>query len=172
MAALGCQKRISLVPGGTPPWLYAPRSASICWQGQAVGYLGELEPRTAERWDIAGRASCLEMDIDFLLEASPHKFFSGLPRVPAARRDMALAVAEEVRYADIEKAVWEAGRPYLEDLQVFDLYRGQQVGPGRKSLALSLRYRLPGRPLSEEEIARAQQEIATALRERFQAEIR
>ena len=73
--------------------------------------------------------------------------------VPAVRQDVAVVVPEEVPAASVEAAVRAGGGDLLESLSVFDLYRGEQVGDGRKSLALRLEFRAPDRTLTDEEVA-------------------
>lgn len=160
-------------PGG-PRWLYPARAALIRLGGRSIGHFGELDPGAAKSLDLAGRVCCLELELGPLLEAmSPDaRRYRGIPRFPALRRDLALAVDEATSFGLIRKTALEAGRPELEAAELFDLYRGEQAGKGRKSLALALRYRLPDRALSDQEVSRAHQRIAEALRQGLGAEIR
>jgi phenylalanyl-tRNA synthetase beta chain len=98
--------------------------------------------------------------------------YRGIPGFPAMRRDLALAVGEATSFGSIQQAVMGAGRPELEAAELFDLYRGEQAGKGRKSLALSLRFRLADRALSDQEVSRAHQRIVDALRLGLGAEVR
>lgn len=169
---LGCD--ISPAGAGSPPWIYSGRAAALRLGKNAVGVLGELDPGVAQAMGIEGRACCLEICLEPILEgmAIGDRGYGGMPRFHVIRRDLALAVSEDVGYGDVRKAVLEAGRPELEGAELFDLYRGEQAGKGRKSLALALGYRLPDRSLSEQEVSRAHQRIVDALREGFGAEIR
>jgi phenylalanyl-tRNA synthetase beta chain len=91
---------------------------------------------------------------------------------PALYQDVAVAVAEEVEAGALVAAVREAGGAELRDVRVFDVYRGEQVGEGRKSVALRLSFQSPERTLSDEDAAGARGRIVAALAERFGAELR
>jgi phenylalanyl-tRNA synthetase beta chain len=174
MDALGLDADIKAAAENTPWWLYPGRAAAVFLKETKLGFLGELEPKAAQDWDIDGRANCLELDLWPVLEAmaSGGKRYAGLPRFQALRRDLALILPEAVSYGEIRQKTIEAGRPELESAEPFDLYRGEQTGPGRKSLALSLRYRMADRAIGDQEVGRAQQRIIEALRKSFGAEIR
>lgn len=174
MHRLGVECRIESAGDQCPSWLYPGRAAQIILNGRAVGHLGELDPGAARTLDIGGRVYCLELDMGPLLEAmaSGVRRYRGIPKFPALRRDLALTVDEATSFGSIRKTVLEAGRPELEGAELFDLYRGQQAGEGRKSLALALRYRLPDRAISDQDVSQAHQRIVEALRQGLSAEIR
>jgi len=91
---------------------------------------------------------------------------------PAVRQDIAVAVPEDVPAGDLVAAAREAAGPDLREIRVFDVYRGEQVGEGRKSVAFSVSYQSPERTLSDEDAALLRGAIVAALRERFGAELR
>ena len=91
---------------------------------------------------------------------------------PAVRQDLAFIVAEDVPAADLIDAAQAAAGPELREMRVFDVYHGPQVGEGRKSLAFSVEFQSAERTLSDEDAAALRQQIADALRERFDAELR
>ena len=91
---------------------------------------------------------------------------------PAVRQDLAFVVDEDVPAADLVDASREAVGPELREMRVFDVYRGPQVGEGRKSIAFSVEFQSPERTLSDEDAAVLRQRIVDALRERFGAELR
>lgn len=157
-----------------PPYFFSGRAAEIRLDGEAVGFLGELETAAVQVFGLEGRIYYLELGLSRLQPAltRPAKRFREIPRHPAVKRDLAVVVEETVDYGSVRKAVYEAGRPELEWAEAFDLYRGQQVGAGRKSLALSLRFRAQDRTITDQEAEAAQQRIVQALRRRFGAEIR
>jgi phenylalanyl-tRNA synthetase beta chain len=91
---------------------------------------------------------------------------------PAVRQDIAVAVEEDVEAGALVAAVREAGGPLVRDARVFDVYRGEQVGPGRKSVAIHLSFQSPERTLTDDEAADLRGRIVAALVERFGAELR
>ena len=91
---------------------------------------------------------------------------------PAVKQDLAFAVDESVAAGDLIAAAREAAGPELRELRVFDVYRGEQVGEGRKSVALRLAFQSPERTLSDEDAAALRERIVAALAERFGAELR
>ncbi len=91
---------------------------------------------------------------------------------PALRQDLAVAVPEEVEAGALVAAAKEAAGPELRDVRIFDVYRGEQVGEGRKSVALHLSFQSPERTLSDDDAAASRERIVAALAERFGAELR
>ncbi len=91
---------------------------------------------------------------------------------PAARQDIAIVVPEDVEAGAIVAAAHDAGSDELREARIFDVYRGAQVGEGRKSVALHLAFQAPDRTLTDEEAATLRERIVAALAERFGAELR
>ncbi|HBE73527.1 MAG TPA: phenylalanine--tRNA ligase subunit beta [candidate division Zixibacteria bacterium] len=174
MAALGLEAETSKADGGAPSWPYRGRAAAVVLGRRTIGYAGELDPGAAAALGIEGRACCLEVGLAPVLEAmeAGRGRYAGIPRHQAVRRDLAVSVAEGTDYGAVKSAIMEAGRPELESAELFDLYRGEQAGPGRKSLAIALRYRPADRPAADLQAAQAQQRIVVILGKRFGAEIR
>ncbi len=133
-----------------------------------AGVVGELEPGLLEdRW------GAFELDLDTLLAVAPERpEYEDVITFPALRLDLAFVVDEDVPAGDLIDAAREAAGPELRDARVFDVYRGEQIPAGRKSVALALEFRSPARTLTDEDGARLRDAIAAALRERFSAELR
>ncbi len=153
------------VEPGERPFLHPGRSAGIlAGDEQKIGWIGELHPLVARDWDLEGGAA-FELDVDALAELVPTTpGYRPVSTFPAVIQDIAVVVADDVPAADVEAAVRTAGGDLLERLRLFDVYRGEQVGEGSKSLALRLEFRAPDRTLTEEEVvevrARIEQELA------------
>ncbi len=114
-----------------------------------------------------------ELDLDALLERAPElELYEDVITFPAVKQDLAFVVDEGVAAGDLIAAAREAAGPELRDLRVFDVYRGEQVGPGKKSIALAAAFQSPERTLSDEDAAAMRERIVAALRERFDAELR
>lgn len=141
------------------------RCAAITVGGTVLGYAGELHPSVVEALGLARGTCAMELDLDAVVAASPAvrpaPMFS---THPVAKEDLALVVAEEVPIAALEDAVRAGAGELLEDVTVFDIYRGDQVPAGEKSVAFALRFRAADRTLEAEEIARARQGAIDAAR--------
>ena len=133
-----------------------------------AGWLGELHPTLLE-----GNWGAFELDVERLMEPLPERtLYEDVITYPAARQDIAVAVPEDVEAGAILAAVRETGGDELRDVRVFDVFRGAQVGEGRKSVALHLAFQAPDRTLTDEEAAALRERIVAALAERFGAELR
>ena len=136
-----------------------PAAVDGGWEGAVeVGWIGELHPRVAAEWDLE-QVAAFELDFDALAARAPRTTtYRELSAFPAVFQDIAVIVDEDRAAADVEGAVRTAaggleGEQLLRSLRVFDLYRGEQVGAGRKSLALRLEFRAPDRTLTDDEVA-------------------
>jgi phenylalanyl-tRNA synthetase beta chain len=162
----------SVQPAGEP-FLHPGRAGEVRVDGARVGWLGELHPLVARAWDLDGGAA-FEVDLDALLDraAAAVPAYEDLTSFPAVRQDLAVVVEEEVAAGAVIHAVRGAGGDLLSRAEVFDVYRGDQIGPGRVSLALALEFRAPDRTLTDEEVARLRDRIAGALRDELGGELR
>ena len=134
-------------------------------EGAPVGFLGELHPLVAAQWDLPA-ASVFALDLDRVAQASPRVVtYRDLAAVPPLRQDLAVALPAEVPAQQILQAVRAAAGELLEDVEVFDVYSGEQVGEGRRSLALALTFRAPARTLAEADVAPVRERIVAALAE-------
>jgi phenylalanyl-tRNA synthetase beta chain len=130
-----------------------------------LGWIGELHPLVARAWDIEGGAA-FEIDYDLVAELAPELVtYREISPFPAVVQDIAVVVDEDVAAADVEAAVARGGGDLLEQVSLFDLYRGEQVGPGKKSLALRLQFRAPDRTLTDQEVAERRAAIERELAE-------
>jgi phenylalanyl-tRNA synthetase beta chain len=147
-------------------------SHSLLHPGKAAetdaGWVGELHPTLLE-----GRWGALELDLGALAASVPERIvYEDVITYPAARQDIAVAVAEDVEVGALVDAAHEAAGPLLREARVFDVYRGEQVGTGRKSVAIHLAFQSPERTLTDEEAAELRGAIVARLHERFGAELR
>jgi len=135
------------------PW-HPGRTAIVSVCGEVVGYAGELHPRVCRAYGVPARTVGAEIDLDAVVSASPvlgpRPAFS---TYPVAKEDVAVVVASDVPSADVAQALVEGGGDLLESVRLFDVYTGEQVPAGHKSLAFALRMRAPDRTLTEAETA-------------------
>jgi len=134
----------------------------------AAGVVGELHPAVLDGvWGV------FELDLARLLAEAPDEVrYADVVSFPAVRQDLAFAVPEEVTAAELVDAAREAAGPELAEIRPFDLYRGEQVGEGRKSIAFAVSFQSPERTLTDEDAAALRERIVSALAKRFGAELR
>jgi phenylalanyl-tRNA synthetase beta chain len=133
-----------------------------------AGIVGEIHPR-----ELEGEWGAFELDLGRLFDAAGGPVtYRDFITYPAVRQDIAVAVAEDVPVGDLVDTAQEAAGDELREIRVFDVYRGDQVGPGRKSVAFSVAYQSAERTLTDEDAARLRDAIVDALSAKFGAELR
>ena len=131
-----------------------------------LGIMGEIHPDVAENYDIDTRCYAAELFFNVITElANTEKAFTPLPKYPSTSRDLAFVVDEAMTVGEIEKVIKAAGGEILRDVKLFDVYRGPQVGENKKSVAFALTYRHDEKTLTDEDVAKAQNQILAALEE-------
>lgn len=152
---------------------YHPGRKAVLKAGRNVlATIGEIHPDVAERFEIEKRVYVAEVDLDALRPLDkPFYGVKPLPKFPAVTRDIALVVDESVGAGTMMDTIRKAAKN-LEDVKLFDIYRGDKLGANKKSVAYSLVFRASDRTLTDQEIASAMEKILKALSENHQAEIR
>jgi phenylalanyl-tRNA synthetase beta chain len=160
-AGLGCAVEVE---AGSEPFLTPGRAGRVTAGGVEAGWVGEVHPLVCRAWDLEA-AVAFEVDLAPLVDASPAgaETYEDVITYPAVDQDIAVVVDEDVEAARVRAVVAEAGGELLRSIGVFDLYRGEQVGDGRKSLALRLEFRAADRTLTDEEVAVIRERIKDAL---------
>jgi len=158
---------------GNEPFLHPGRAASIVVAGRAVGWLGELHPSIAAEWELTQAVACFELDLDAVIAAVPGPVhYEDYTSFPEVRQDLAVVVPQTVAAAEVVAAVRAAGGPLLASVDVFDVYRGAQIGDDEVSLALRLAFRSPERTLTDDEVAERRAAIEAALADSVGGRIR
>jgi phenylalanyl-tRNA synthetase beta chain len=161
---------------GEVPFLHPGRAAFVVAAGgeRNIGWVGELHPQVARAWDLVGPVAGFEIDLDAVAELTEGttEVYGDVTSFPAVLQDIAVVVGDDVPAAAVVEAVRGGAGPLLAEVALFDVYRGEQAGEGRKSLALRLEFRSPERTLTDEEAARLREQIVDVLSERFGAELR
>jgi len=149
---------------GGEPFLHPARAVSVSFGGVHAGWLGELHPAVAAAWDLPS-ATAFELDVAPLLAVARtgDEVYEDLLTHPALLQDLAVVVPDDVSAETVRAAVLDAGGELLRSAEIFDLYRGAQVGEGRKSLALRLEFRAADRTLTDEEVTGIRSAIADSL---------
>ncbi|MGE5576555.1 MAG: phenylalanine--tRNA ligase subunit beta [Syntrophothermus sp.] len=165
-------ERYSFVPASDPTF-HPGRTAELVVDGQTVGILGEVHPQVAKNYDLPGQTYLFELNFDNLIKAPKRSAtYRQLPRYPSVVRDLALVVKDAVPSDKVVEVIRKAGGELVEDVQLFDLYRGAPIEPGHKNLAFSLRYRAQDRTLTDREVEEAQARIESALARETGARLR
>ncbi|MFZ0889978.1 MAG: hypothetical protein WA005_16145, partial [Candidatus Binataceae bacterium] len=173
--ALGLSGQVEFERAGSAPagFLHPGRAALIKLGGKPLGYLGELHPREAMRLELNGPCATFELDIKHLIAYGlPAKSIEPPPRFPAVRRDLALVLDREFPAGGVVATVKQIGPPILERVELFDVYVGEPIAAGKKSLALALSYRAKDRTLTDEEVNRAHAELVGLALARLGAQLR
>lgn len=158
--ALGLEVTASAVE--LAPW-HPGRCAELSVDGEVVGHAGEVHPKVCDAFGLPRRTVAAEVDLDLLIARAVHlRQAPTFSSYPVAKEDVALVVDASVPAADVDAALREGAGELLESIRLFDVYTGEQVGEGKKSLAFALRFRAPDRTLKEGESAAAR-DAAVAL---------
>jgi phenylalanyl-tRNA synthetase beta chain len=165
-ALLGAVGLACIVEPGERPFLHPGRTAAVLAAGRELGWIGELHPSVARAWDLDGTVAAFELDADLIAELAPGpQPYRDVTSFPAVLQDIAVVVGEDVPAAEVERVVRSGAGALLDRVELFDVYRGEQVGEGRKSLALRLEFRSPERTLTDEDVGAARAAIEEALEE-------
>ncbi|MEQ8818840.1 MAG: phenylalanine--tRNA ligase subunit beta [Sumerlaeia bacterium] len=155
------------------PWLHPGRGAALTKGKTRLAVVGELHPAIAKELDLKKRVYVLEIPLGGdLLEILGETKFKDLPTQMAVKRDLAIVANRTVAAQDIERTIRSAARDLLESVALFDVYEGQGVPEGKRSLAFSLTFRAPDRTLKDDEVNDAVKQCVEALGKRFGAELR
>jgi phenylalanyl-tRNA synthetase beta chain len=161
-----------LEPTAELPW-HPTRAAAVELNGDLVGALGELHPDVCARFDIDAAVVAFELSLAPLFEQlAGRPSVEEVPRFPAVYMDVAVVAGEDVPAGRIHGIIEQAGAPEVVSVRLFDLYRGDQVGAGRKSLAFALELRSRDRTLTDEDATRTRERVLEALRRELGAELR
>jgi phenylalanyl-tRNA synthetase beta chain len=172
VACLGISKAV-FEPGDHPSY-HPARCARLVIEGKHIGVFGELHPQTRHAFDLPEQPVVLgEFDLEALIHAAPSVTpFTPVSRYPAVVEDIAVIVDESTPSARVIEVVRVAGGALLRDVRLFDLYRGEQIGAGRKSLACRLTYQADDRTLTDDDAAKIRMRVVKALKQELGATLR
>lgn len=169
-------EEVNYKPGDHPS--YHPGKCALLYAGeQQLGVMGEIHPAVRERYDWGDtfKAPILtaELNLDLLLSLIPElSRTKDIPSFPAVVEDLAIVLDESIPAVDAERLIRQVGGKLLADLQLFDLFRGGQIGGGKKSLAYRLTYQAPDRTLTDSEVAQVRNRIIKRLDQELGAKLR
>ena len=158
----------------TASHLHPGRAAELLIGDGVAGHFGELHPRVAQAYGLGERPVLVgEFDLEVLQAGVPDRFTcTPVPRFPPALRDIALVVEETVTAERILAEVRTAGGELLAGVRLFDLYRGESIPAGKKSLAYALTYQASDRTLTDKEVDKAHKKIEERLKQVLKAQVR
>lgn len=161
---VGLKDRTEYDPKAGKPFLHPGRQANIVYDGQVVGYLGEVHPQVADNYGIGEKAYVAVLDMPYIVEkATFDRKYTGIARFPAVTRDISMVVPKEILAGQIEDMIIQRGGKILESFQLFDIYEGAQIRAGYKSMAYSVVFRAKDKTLEEAEISAAMKKILNGL---------
>ncbi|MBU5466567.1 phenylalanine--tRNA ligase subunit beta [Virgibacillus sp. MSJ-26] len=154
------------------PDLHPGRSAMISLDESTIGFIGQVHPSMEKAFDLK-ETYVFDLDMEQVLEAYEHiPSFSHIPRYPAIARDVAFVLDESVPANEVQRLIEELGSPVIKDVHVFDLYMGDNLPDGKKSVAYNLIYQDPHKTLKDEEVDQSFREIIEKVNEQFDAYVR
>jgi phenylalanyl-tRNA synthetase beta chain len=152
--------------------MHPGRTADILLDGKTIGFVGQLHPVVQKEYDLK-ETYVFELALIDLLNAEVEDIrYSPIPRFPSITRDIALVVDENVVAGELQKAIIEAGGELLKEVSIFDVYQGDRLPDGKKSIAFSLRYYDPERTLTDEEVTAVHEKVIQAMEQQFGATLR
>lgn len=173
MVVLGIGDRAEYTVETELPWMHPGRTASVVIDGVNVGYVGELHPTVAKNYNIGTKVYLAVLNMEELIKASNMvNVYKPLPKYPAITRDIAMLVKEDVTVKQIADEIRKNGGEYLEEVKLFDVYQGEQIEKGYKSVAYSISFRSSERTLADADVADSMQAILDGLAKELGAQLR
>lgn len=163
----GMHKKPEYDPKAEKPFLHPGRQANVIYDGTVIGYFGEVHPTVAVNYSIKDRVYVAVIDMPHIVEMSSFdRKYTGIAKFPAVTRDISMVCPKSILAGDIEKIIDSEGGSYLESYRLFDIYEGNQIKLGFKSIAYTITFRAPDRTLDDEAVNEALNRIIKALEEK------
>ncbi|WP_031475474.1 phenylalanine--tRNA ligase subunit beta [Agathobaculum desmolans] len=166
-------KGLQFAPQKNNPSYHPGRCADVLAGGEVIGVFGAIHPTVAARYGLSGEVLTAELQFEKLFAAiETEKLYHPLPKFPASTRDIAVLVDDSVPAAAMQAAIEQAAGAILENVKLFDVYKGKGIPEGKKSVAYSLSMRAADRTLTDEECDKAMKNALAALESSFGAVLR
>lgn len=164
LESVGMHRRAVYDPKAGRNYLHPGRQANILYEDQIIGYLGEVHPEVCDNYDLKTRVYVAVLDIMSILPyATFDRKYEGIAKYPAVLRDISMVVPKTVMAGQIEAMIAQRGGKILEDYRLFDIYEGNQIREGYKSMAYSITFRAKDRTLEEADVTGAMKKILNGL---------
>ncbi len=162
--SIGLCGKLTYDPNAGRNFLHPGRQANVVYKGCVLGYLGEVHPEVCDNYDMKTRAYVAVLDMPSVMpHATFDRKYEGIVKYPAVMRDISMVVPKEIMVGQIEDVIAQRGGKILEDYQLFDIYEGDQIKAGYKSVAYSITFRAKDRTLEEADITAAMKKILNGL---------
>ena len=166
LGQVGINKNITYDPKAGKTFLHPGRQANVICDDKVIGYLGEVHPLVCENYEMKTRAYVAVIDMPYIYEmANFDKKYEGIAKFPAVSRDISMVVPKEIMVGQIEDVIKQRGGNILEDYNLFDIYEGDQIEKGFKSVAYNIVFRAKDRTLEESDVSGAMKKILNGLEE-------
>ena len=162
--SIGLHKRLTYDPDAGRNFLHPGRQANVIYEGCVLGYLGEVHPEVCDNYNMKTKAYVAVLDMPSIVPyATFDRKYEGIAKYPAVTRDISMVVPKEILAGQIETVILQRGGKILEDYRLFDIYEGDQIKEGYKSLAYSITFRAKDRTLEEADITAVMKKILNGL---------
>ncbi|NLJ97898.1 MAG: phenylalanine--tRNA ligase subunit beta [Tissierellia bacterium] len=166
-------KNLEYVREENNPTFHPNRTANIMYGGESIGIVGEIHKDVMDNYDIGSRVYIGQLNFERIVkESNLDRKYRPLPKYPGITRDIAVVVDEDILVGELEKIIWKNGEGLIEKVELFDVYVGDQVQEGKKSVAFSIFYRSQDRTLKDKEVSTIQENIITDLEDKLNAVLR
>lgn len=164
LGQVGMDSQVEYDANAGKAFLHPGRQANILYKDTVIGYLGEVHPVVCENYEMKTRAYVAVIDMPYVYEmADFEKKYKGIAKFPAVSRDISMVVPKEILVGQIEKVIKQRGGKILESYRLFDIYEGDQIEKGYKSVAYNIVFRAKDRTLEENDVAGAMKKILNGL---------
>ncbi len=151
-------------PEAGKPFFHPGRQANVVYDGNVIGYLGEVHPDVADTYGIGARAYIAVVDMPQIVErATFDRKYTGIAKYPSVNRDISMVMPKQILAGQVEEIIAQKGGAYLESYSLFDIYEGSQIQEGFKSMAYSIVFRAKDKTLEDAEVSKAMGRILKAL---------
>lgn len=163
---VGMRQITTYDPKAGKNYLHPGRQAKVIYDGVEIGYLGEVHPQVCQNYGIGTRVCVAVLDMPAIIPmATFDRHFTGIAKYPAVTRDISMVVSKDILAGQIEEIIRKNGGHILEDYRLFDIYEGEQIGEGFKSLAYTITFRAKDRTLEDAQVNETMERILKALGE-------
>ena len=170
---LGMADKVEFIPDKETPWMHPGRCAYVHAGDENIGYLGEIHPSVAENYSIKTKVYVAVLYIKALVDyASPVTEYKPLPKYPSVTRDISMLVRDDVFVNQIERVIKSKAGKHLEKVTLFDVYKGNQIPEGMKSVSYSITFRADDKTLVDDDVTSAMKNILDALESELNAVLR
>jgi phenylalanyl-tRNA synthetase beta chain len=155
------------------PYLHPGKASKVVLEHEVLGVLGEVHPQVSSHYEIHGKVYLFEMDFSKMVKwAGGKKRFQPLPKFPAVYRDLSIVVDQALEAQRVMEAIRSLRQPFIEEINLFDIYQGPPIPEGKKGIAYRIRYQANDRTLTDEEVNQYHEKILSSLKEVFQLDLR